>query len=341
MPRTASSAGRSGNRRKPVADRSGLPSIVQAGLDDLIEGPEAQVAVALSGGSDSTALLHLTLEWARDRGTSVSALIVDHGLRAEAGAEAETVAAGAAQAGATAQVLRWDGPHPVTGIQEAAREARYALMTDWCRTNGIHHLLLGHQMEDQAATVLMRVRRGSGVDGLSAMAPSTVREGVTIVRPLLDIRRQVLRDWLTARAISWIEDPTNGVERFERNRIDHFLESEADGADLVGSLALLARRQAQAAGALDHVAQDRWTTLRLDTQDGIRLNREDFLSCPTEIRIRLMSMAIVEITGRKPRLSALETLSELLTQAGTANAGGVLVRLSRDAIIFTPEPPRR
>jgi tRNA(Ile)-lysidine synthase len=341
MPRTASSGGRSGKRRKPAAERPELPSAVNAKLNDLIPEPGDRIAVALSGGSDSMALLHLTLDWAGAQDIAVQALIVDHGLRAEAAEEARGVAALAIESGAEATVLRWNGPHPNTGIQDAARKARYALMTGWCEANGVTHLLLGHQMEDQAATVLMRVRRGSGVDGLSAMAQSSVRNGITLVRPLLEARREALRNWLTHRSIGWIEDPTNRLERYERNRLDRFLETESGEDDLVASLTMLARRQSQAASALDRIAADQLNQLRENDDNCIRLDRDAFMASPEEIRCRLLSLAVLEISGQKPRLSAVEALSAALLDTGKANAGGVLARLTKHALVITAEPPRR
>src|SRR5438445_7778340 len=128
------------------------------------------VAVAVSGGRDSLALALLAQDWTRARGGSVIGLVVDHGLRAEAAAEAAATLCVLSQQGIDGAILHWSGVKPSSGLQEAARVARYRLLRDECRRRGILHLLLGHHADDQAETVAMRAARRSGPDGLAGMA---------------------------------------------------------------------------------------------------------------------------------------------------------------------------
>ena len=127
------------------------------------------IAIAVSGGGDSMALVLLADRWARAQGGRVTALTVDHGLRDGSSREAAQVATWLWGLEIAHTILPWTGPKPKTGIQKAAREARYALMSDWCRGQGVLHLALAHNLEDQAETYLMRLGRGSGGDGLAAM----------------------------------------------------------------------------------------------------------------------------------------------------------------------------
>ena len=175
-------------------------------------GPAPRVAVAVSGGADSMALLLLAKDWA----PGVAALTVDHGLRAGSTAEAAQVAAWCASRRIPHCVLAWTGRKPSSGIQEASRTARYELLTQWCRDRGYPHLLVGHHLEDQAETFLIRMQRGSGVDGLAAMPSTTARDGVRIVRPLLGVTPARLTAFLRAAGQPWIEDPSNDDPRFAR-----------------------------------------------------------------------------------------------------------------------------
>ena len=159
--------------------------------------PAPRVAVAVSGGSDSLALCLLADRWARARGGAVFGLTVDHRLRPESGAEAAQVRRWLAARAISHRTLRWTGTRPVSGIQEEARAARLALLVGWCRRAHVLHLLLGHQREDQAETVLQRLVRGSGIDGLAAMAPVRLAMepdggGVRLLRPLLSVSRDAL-----------------------------------------------------------------------------------------------------------------------------------------------------
>ena len=154
--------------------------------------PAPRVAVAVSGGSDSLALCLLADRWTRARGGTVFGLTVDHRLRLASGAEAAQVRRWLAARAISHRTLRWTGTRPVSRIQEAARAARLALLVGWCRRAHVLHLLLGHQREDQAETVLQRLVRGSGIDGLAAMAPVRLAiesdgGGVRMLRPLLPV----------------------------------------------------------------------------------------------------------------------------------------------------------
>jgi tRNA(Ile)-lysidine synthase len=194
-----------------------------------IGGFEARplVAVAVSGGPDSMALVLLADRWAKERGGEAWGLTVDHGLRPESAAEARTVALWLAARAIRHQTLVWRGNKPASGIQEAAREERYRLLAKWCRDRGCLHLLTAHHREDQRETHLIRRRAGSGPDGLAGM--SAVRElaGCRLVRPLLAVPRARLRAVLAAEDQPFIDDPSNRNPRFERARLRLNLPGEA------------------------------------------------------------------------------------------------------------------
>jgi tRNA(Ile)-lysidine synthase len=187
--------------------------------------PKPFIAVAVSGGSDSMALALLAQRWARRRKGRCVALIVDHGLRKESAAEAKLVGRRLRALGIAHRFLRWTAPKPASGIQEAARAARYDLLTGWCRRHGALHLLTAHQADDQAETVAMRLAHRSGKAGLAAMPLVTARDGVRLVRPLLALGRDALRAFLTARKVAWVDDPSNEDTRFERIRLRNALTS--------------------------------------------------------------------------------------------------------------------
>jgi tRNA(Ile)-lysidine synthase len=190
-------------------------------LLDAIGGFEAAplVAVALSGGPDSLALMLLVDRWARQRGGSAWGLTVDHGLRPDSAAEARIVAGWLASRAIPHAILAWTGAKPRSGIQEAARDVRYHLLADWCRAHGCLHLLTAHHREDQAETHLIRRRAGSGIDGLAGM--SAVRElaGCRLVRPLLAVPRARLAALLAAEGQPFLQDPSNLNPAFERARL--------------------------------------------------------------------------------------------------------------------------
>ncbi|WP_051013792.1 tRNA lysidine(34) synthetase TilS [Pararhodospirillum photometricum] len=180
--------------------------------------PAPALAVAVSGGVDSLTLLALTCRWARARGGRVVALCVNHGLRAAAAGEAARVQRQAEAWGAEGIILTRPDRPPQTSLQEEARIFRHAALEEACRARGVLHLLLAHHQNDQAETVLERLARSSGPDGLAAMASITHRPGVRLLRPFLDVPKTALVATAHALGLSWDEDPSNQDPRFERAR---------------------------------------------------------------------------------------------------------------------------
>ncbi|TXL70382.1 tRNA lysidine(34) synthetase TilS [Vineibacter terrae] len=178
------------------------------------------LALAVSGGRDSRALALLAWQWAARRGGRVVALVVDHGLRAEAAAEAAQTSRWLAARGIPAHVLCWrPAAKPQAGVQAAARQARYRLLLDWCRQHQVLHLLTAHQADDQAETYALRAARDSGPSGLAAMSALVEFPEARLLRPLLAVTRARLTATLQARGQDWIDDPSNMDPRFARGRL--------------------------------------------------------------------------------------------------------------------------
>ena len=177
------------------------------------------LAVAVSGGGDSMALVLLANNWASSLGGRVTALTIDHGLRVGSAKETGRVGKWLSERSIKHVVLKWRGEKPMTGIQQAARNARYRLLDYWCQNNHVLHLLIAHTREDQAETLLMRLQRGSGLDGLAAMSAQRELTHCRLLRPLLGLSRNVLREFLKYQEQDWIEDPSNRDARFLRTRL--------------------------------------------------------------------------------------------------------------------------
>jgi tRNA(Ile)-lysidine synthase len=188
-----------------------------------LDAPSGAV-LAVSGGSDSLALLLLAHHHFHEHGLPLLAVTVDHRLRPEAEDEAETVAAFCRERGIPHRIMVWDGEKPSTGVSEAAREARYRLLAQAAGEAGTNIILVGHTMDDQAETVAMRLARGEG-SGLAGMADATLYdERFWILRPLLSVRRKQLRAYLSAQDVRWIDDPSNESETYERVRVRQSLD---------------------------------------------------------------------------------------------------------------------
>lgn len=200
----------------------------------LARGSDAPLAVALSGGGDSLALLILTLDWARTRNRAVHALVFDHGLHPGSAGWTVFAVAAAQRLGAQATALRWEGDKPSAGLPAAARAARHAALADAARRIGARVILMGHTADDRLEAAWMR-REGGSVSDPAEWAPSPAwpqGRGVFLLRPLLAARRVALRDLLRARGEAWLDDPANDNQNFARARARRALTADAAAAPL-------------------------------------------------------------------------------------------------------------
>ena len=180
--------------------------------------PHPRLAAGVSGGPDSSALALLAARFARDRGGSLMALIVDHGLRPDSATEAAETRARLAEFGIPARILPLAGLARGPGLAARARAARLDALTEVCRTAGLLHLLLGHHAEDQAETCLMRRLAGSGAAGLAGMSALREVNATRILRPLLTVRRAALRAICQHAGLPFVIDPSNHDPRTGRAR---------------------------------------------------------------------------------------------------------------------------
>lgn len=330
------------------------------------------LVLAVSGGPDSVALMWLVARWRRSlaRGPELTVVTVDHGLRAEAAREAREVKRLAAELGLTHRTLRWRGAKPKTGLPAAAREARYRLLAQAARAAGASHVLTAHTRDDQAETLLMRLLRGSGIAGLSAMARHTRRDGLVLARPLLDVPKSQLIATLKRARISFADDPTNRDASFTRPRLRALLpQLAAEGGD-TRTLVRLSMRLARANAAVEVLTDGAERFLRLRDrgvapQPGVRsFEATAFATLPEEVRLRLLLRAIDGLGHEGPaELGKVETLlaaldqamldQGLLDQALAARApangrailkqtlAGALISLAGGRIHIAPAPARR
>lgn len=306
-------------------------------------------AVAVSGGGDSLALMHLLAGWAKDSGREKPmVLIVDHALRDGSAGEAKKAAAAAKKAGLAVHILTRKGARPKSGIEALARDARYGLMGRWLKRHGIANLYVGHTLDDQAETFLLRLGRGSGLDGLSAMrasAPFPVPgfEDLNLVRPLLGTGRADLRAYLKTRRQDWLEDPMNSEARFARSRIRALMPA-LDAAGLSSArIADAAAHLARARAALELATEA--VLARVARPDGrhVALDAKALTAAPREIGLRALAALLMAVSGEtyRPRFEALERLFNRLAQGKLGNGatlhGCKLYPAPRTGRLFGPE----
>src|SRR6266403_3244628 len=258
------------------------------------------IVLAVSGGPDSIALMWLAARWRSTlaRGPRLIAVTVDHGLRAEAAAEARDVKRLARTLDLTHRTMRWTGEKPKTGLPAAARTARYRLLAQAARASGATHILTAHTRDDQAETLLMRLLRGSGIDGLAAMARESARDGVRLVRPFLNVSKSRLIATLKKAKLGFADDPTNRDLNFTRPRLRAVMPVlAAEGGD-TRNLARLASRLARANAAVEVLVDgaERYLALKYreaqQSRDTRVFDAKAFAAMPEEIRLRLLKRAI-------------------------------------------------
>ena len=307
--------------------------------------------LAVSGGPDSVCLMRFSARSA-DRGSLVAAT-VDHGLRPESRTEAEAVAGWAAECGLPHRILTWTGPKPRTRLQEAAREARYALLAGLAREVAAGQVLTAHTLDDQAETVLMRLARGTGVGGLGGMRPRVERDGVVLGRPFLPVRKARLLAACEAGGWPFHSDPSNADPRFARTRLRRLaplLEAEGLSPERLGALAQRAQR---AEDALALRTDELIATVSVSAPaEGVVLDGGRLVAEPDALLVRVIARAIALALGgaaRPIRLERFEArvlgdLRKALLEGERLRLtlAGALVEVATDGRIrIGPEPGRR
>ncbi|MGC1178508.1 MAG: tRNA lysidine(34) synthetase TilS [Methyloceanibacter sp.] len=279
-----------------------------------------RLALAVSGGPDSLAALHLLARWRVEGGAKldVTVLTVDHGLRLSSREEALMVARMAASLGLSHAILTWSHAEGEKGgVQARAREARYDLMAAYCHAHDIPALVTAHHLDDQAETFLMRLKRGSGLDGLAAIPEVSSLAGIAVLRPLLDVPKARLAATLTEAGIGWAEDPSNVDPRFERARLRASCDALAQLGLTSEALARSALRLRRARVALDAAASDFLGAHGDMSEAGYcLLGRAALAAAPTEIALRALARAVTAVGGRPAplRLAKLEVLLAALQE---------------------------
>ncbi|UDQ87293.1 tRNA lysidine(34) synthetase TilS [Xanthobacter autotrophicus] len=328
-------------------------AVADSELDSLFSNFAGRPAVllAVSGGPDSTALLHLAVRWRmRYPGSQrLFAATVDHGLRPASAEEAADVARLAAQLKVPHRTLRWQGEKPDRGLQEAAREARYKLLAAEARRVGAPALALAHTRDDQAETVLFRMARGSGLAGLAGMSSETARSGLTLLRPFLDLPKARLVATLDAAGIAYASDPSNVDARFARPRLRALAPAlEREGLDARG-LARLARRLARADSALEAVTDRVEAELVTVEKSYAAIAAAPFAALPEEIALRLLGRCVaaqgregpVELAKLEALLAALLAALALPAAPFRRTLAGASVTIRRGRVLVSTAPPRR
>lgn len=306
------------------------------------------VLLGVSGGADSTALLVMAADWSNGRTTKLTAVTVDHGLRPESKDEAKSVAKLAKSLGVPHRILVWQGQKPKTGVEEAARKARYELLDDCAEKLGATHLATAHTQDDQAETVLMRLAAGSGPAGLAGMRGSKRRGKLVHVRPLLRTSKAQLIATLQARGIPWSEDASNADPRFARPRLRATRDALENEGLTSERLSVFAGRMGRMTDALDRVASAAWPETVREENGKTVLDGAVLLSLPEEIGLRILVRAIGGHADQTPdRLAKNEALFEAVVLAlrkGEETArtlAGAKIAVRRGTVTVTAAPPRR
>lgn len=317
-----------------------LQDTIAAAFEDLFpKGYPERLGIAVSGGGDSVALLGLALDWAHGQGVNIMVATVDHGLRPEAGKEAALVSKMCHDLGVPHETLKWQGWDNSGNLQDAARKARIDLIGNWARANRITDVATAHTLDDQAETVLMRLGRGSGVDGLSGIPVSRQHANIRWIRPLLETGREDLREYLRVNGVRWVEDRSNDDPRFERVKIRRTMGGLASIGITPQGLADTARRMTTVRRILDQETQNAAKKIAKTAYGDVFLKNDALFRIPAETRRRLLNHALNWVSGAEhsPRSASLTALETSLLSGKPATLHGCHISIEAGNVIITRE----
>ena len=316
-----------------------LSAQVASNLDAAFaSGLPKHIGIAVSGGGDSMALLHLTRAWALARGVTLSAITIDHNLRESSSEEAAHVAQWCADLCVAHTTRVWRDWDRNGNLQDAARQARYRMINDW--RGEIEYILIGHTLDDQAETLLLRLKRGSGVDGMTGMKHVTLHpSGMTLIRPLLNIKRHDLRDYLAACEQPWFDDPSNDNAAFDRIAMRQLLPQLTSAGISLDRFALMATHMQRAQDALNHTAGDVFQTIGRQQGTDLIFDQAGFFAAHSETQNRLLSAGLCWISGNayRPRFEALQRALSEVQDGKTSSLHGCLIYAHQNTLRITRE----
>ena len=298
---------------------------------------DSKMAVAVSGGVDSMCLLY----WLHEVGADIVCLHVNHKLRPEADTETDYVRDVCEKLNIPCRVFYWTDEKPEKGLEAAAREARYKMMTDFCHENNIEYLLTAHQSDDQIETFLMNLSRGSGLYGLAAMMPESVRNGVKILRPLLEVSRDEIKKYCDDNNIKYFVDSMNSDEHYTRVKIRknrHLLNDDLGISDT--RLLLAIQNLSRTRQWVDKYIE---TRIEMVIRSWGALFTESFLFDEAEeIRLKFLGTLIQRIGGDvyQVRLNSLQNALSKLSADCKFTLGHCTIRRLNDRILIVPEGKR-
>lgn len=298
-----------------------LQQLFNLKLKSLISGYHlnvGKIAAAVSGGADSLALAFLLKGFIDENGGELSVLTVNHHLRPEACEEVRYVADLMNRHSISVQILDWKHEPLSAGIETKARKARYDLLTGWCRRNDTGVLLTAHHLRDQAETFVMRLQRGSGVDGLASIEPVTERDGIVLLRPLLSFEPDELKKFLLSKSICWKEDASNGCDDFLRVRVRKLLPLLEKELGL--TTAKIGAAAAALSGAKTYFAAEAERFISRNChnwyQQGWSFSPSAFAALHDELKFRVLARLIKAVGGCEytPEYTALCRLRQSLAE---------------------------
>ena len=299
---------------------------------------DVKIAIALSGGCDSVALVFLVNEILKETNWQLFCITIDHRLRENSTKEAIQVNKMMIAYGINHIILPWEEEKPKSNIQAKARIARYQLLTNFCKSNNIGYLLTAHQKNDQAENFIIRVEHGSGLYGLSGIAKIAEFNQIKIIRPLLTFSREELENFLRFKNIEWIEDPSNQNEKFARVRARKFL---SERPQLINKLADISKNLNNAKECVEYILERAVDEL-LEINDNAIIDLEGFNKLPQEIRFRMLAQTL-QIIGKEDKMARGERIERLITKIAcakefkAATLAKCLIKRKANKIIISPE----
>jgi tRNA(Ile)-lysidine synthase len=293
-----------------------------------------KLAVACSGGIDSLALAVIA-----SNEFDVTALIVNHNLRKEAKTEAAKAAKILNRLGIKNKTLEYKGEVPQKNVQQEARKLRYKMLTDYCKKNKIPVLATAHHADDNAENFLLRLARGSGVDGLSSMQEEIEMHGIRIIRPLLQYTKKELTEFLEAKNIEWVEDATNKSDKYKRNSLRHALDKVEERELITKRINDASRNLARAKDFLEKETTKAEKDVVKYYGKSAEIDAKKFTALHEEITFRLLNKVISRVSPKpsRPRFSELQTLKAALLKNQKKTLSGLVFAHKKGKILITIE----